>query len=71
MADMAAKGRSRYGREDGLKGEDNPTSKLTWKKVHEIRRLREEEGWKLQDIADKFGIQRSQASNITTYKQWK
>lgn len=70
MADMAAKGRSRRGRGDGQKGEDNVAAKLTWEIVREIRALRETKGLPLYELAKRFKISKAQASNITTYKQW-
>lgn len=70
MADMAAKGRSRIGRHDGQKGEDNVTAKLSWERVRAIRQLRETQGLTLAQIAKRFKISISQASNITSYKQW-
>lgn len=70
MQDMAAKGRSRKGRGDGQKGEDNVTAKLTWETVRKIRHVRETQGLTIKELARKFGMSTGQICNITTYKQW-
>ncbi len=52
-------------------GENNPIAKLTWEKVDEMRRLREEECWELKPLADKFGCKIMNASCVCSYKTWK
>jgi group I intron endonuclease len=51
-------------------GENNPSAKLNWKKVNEIRELLKN-GIKHKDIAIKFGVKTSTISNISINKNWK
>jgi hypothetical protein len=67
MADMKTKGR---GRGPGL-GEDHPKTTLTREQVEEIRRLRSEEEWTHQRIADEIGISRRNVGRILDGTRWK
>ncbi len=58
MRDCTTKGRGKQG------------WRLTWAKVCEIRRLREEKHWTVERLAAKFGVVHSQICNIVNYKQW-
>jgi NUMOD4 motif/HNH endonuclease len=51
------------------KGQKNPNSKLTEVEVLEIRRLRNE-GWKQEDIANKFDVHQTLISAIDRKKTW-
>lgn len=70
LADMAAKGRSRRGRGDGQKGEDNVTAVLTWEKVRALRAARAKHGFTFDELAERFKISASQVSNIVNNRQW-
>lgn len=63
--DRALKGRSAK-----LRGSENPFHKLTEAEVREIRRLRDEHGWSLKALAERFGISQSQVCNIVKRRQW-
>ena len=62
-------------------GENNWNSKLTWKKVKEIRRLSrkdkkmrrisKKDKWTIQKIADRFNVTSPVISNIVNNKTWK
>jgi predicted XRE-type DNA-binding protein len=58
------------GHYEGVHGEANGKSKLTASDVLEIRRLRAEEGWFQQRIADHFGIGQPQVSAILRRQAW-
>jgi hypothetical protein len=51
-------------------GERNGKAKLTEEKVLEIRRLYDEEGYKQQTIAERFGITQVQVSAIVRRAAW-
>ena len=51
-------------------GENHGLAKLTESNVHEIRRLRNG-GWLLREIAEEYGISKSQVSMICNSKRWK
>lgn len=53
-----------------IKGEENNKSKLKAEQVLKIRLLRNE-GVKLVDIADKFGVTAANVSEIVNFKTWK
>lgn len=53
-----------------LKGEKHPHAKLTESNVIEMRRLRNEEGLIYQEIANRFGIERRQASDVVRGINW-
>jgi len=65
MADMAAKGRARGG---SPRGERQGASKLTAAQVREIRRIANFRSH--QEIADSFGIHRSNVGLIVNRKSW-
>lgn len=69
MKDMAKKGR---GRGPNASGELNPRSKLSNSKVQEIRKLYKPrtEGLDQKSLAEKYGISKSQISNIVSFKRW-
>ena len=69
MADMAAKERA-VGTHPTMAGENNVTAKITWEIVREIRRLRQTEGLTLRALARRFGLCKSQVSNIVNMRQW-
>ncbi len=69
MADMAAKERA-VGTHPTMAGENNVTAKITWEIVREIRRLRQTEGLTLHALARRFGLCKSQVSNIVNMRQW-
>ena len=52
------------------KGRGKQGWRLNWEKVEEMRRLREQEGWTIEVIAEHFKCSISQASNVVGYKQW-
>jgi predicted XRE-type DNA-binding protein len=54
----------------GVFGEANGMSKLTEDAVLAIRWLYEEEGWRQQRIADRFGITQVQVSSIVRREAW-
>ena len=62
MRDMIAKGRA-------LIGVRNPNAKLTEDDVIEMRALRIE-GWKLADLAARYGIDFASVGNICRRKSW-
>lgn len=68
MQDMSRRGRGVY---PGTRGEDHGPSKLTELEVHEIRRLRNEEGWALRELGMRFSISESNVSAIALYKSWR
>ena len=51
-------------------GENNGRSIMTWEKVREMRQLFSTGKYTTQELADKFGIKKSQASNILLGYQW-
>lgn len=51
-------------------GESNPNSKLTAVQVAEMRALAQE-GASMKDLADRYGISRSQVANILVGRAWK
>lgn len=51
-------------------GENNGRSIMTWEKVREMRQLFATGRYTKQALADKFGIKKSQASNILLGYQW-
>lgn len=60
------------GRANSTKGEDNPGGgKLTWVKVREIRRLREQDGLSQQAIADRFNVSQPMIGLIVRGVRWK
>jgi hypothetical protein len=67
MADMKAKGR---GTGPG-RGEKHHSTTLTQAQVDEMRRLRVEEGWTHQRIADAFGTSRRNVGRILDGSRWK
>lgn len=67
-ADMYERGRERHIPQPG---ESNGGHRLTEPEVLEIRRLRNECGWKLKAIADLFKTQESHVSAIARGKAWR
>jgi hypothetical protein len=63
-ADKMAKGRHRV-----VRGEDHPSSKLTLKKVEEIRR-RAADGENHRTIAADFGIRRQHVGRLVRHERW-
>ena len=59
-----------FGRQ-GLKGEQNPKSKVTAEIVREIRKIYAEGQTSQQKIADKFGITQNMVSKIVLRRFWK
>ncbi len=53
-----------------IKGEKHHNAKLTKEKVLEMRRLRKEEGWTHQRIANMFGVDRRQAGDVINGVNW-
>jgi len=53
-----------------VRGERNPTSKLTRAQVDEMRRIREETGEFYHQIADRFGVSRMTAHRAITGRTW-
>lgn len=53
-----------------IKGEKHPHAKLTCEKVIEMRRLRNDEKWTHQKIADTFGVNRRQAGDVINGVNW-
>ena len=51
-------------------GVKNVKAKLNEEKVLTIRRLRNQLGWKCQDIAEQFNIHFTVVSQISNYKTW-
>ena len=54
----------------GLKGSDNPSSKLTWQQVDELRRLRRE-GWTQPALGRRYGIKQASVSKICLEQTYK
>lgn len=52
-----------------VKGSSNPKAQVTETDVVSMRRLRAS-GWKVKDIAERFGITQKSASHICTGKTW-
>lgn len=52
------------------RGEKNPSAKLTWEQVNEIRTLRKS-GWILKRLASKFNVSISAISFIVSGEHWK
>lgn len=70
MTDMKIKGRASHKGPPKATGEQHSQAKLTWVNVHEIRQLRIQ-GWKLQDLATRFGVGFKNISLIVNGKTWK
>lgn len=68
MLDMFAKGRGELVVGPKLAGEKHPRAKLTQKQVDEIRRLSKQHSNK--EVAERFGINQSTVSRITSGKRW-
>jgi len=66
MKDMKNKGRAR-----GLKGEECNMSKLNNEKVKDIRSLYATGGYKMQELADMFGVWKGTIGKIITCQTWK
>lgn len=69
MQDMATKGRA-LGTHEDTGGENNAAATLTWERVRKMRELRAKHGFTYDQLAEKFGISKSQVSHIITGKQW-
>jgi hypothetical protein len=67
--DMYSKGRWTYTPRD-QSGENNPASKLTWKKVRKIRNLYAKSDFTLQEIADKIGTTKGNVHLIVNNRTW-
>lgn len=65
IQDMIKKGRMAR-----KEGEKNPASKLTWKEVNEIRKIREEKGFFYKDLAKMFNVHYATIKRIITKKTW-
>lgn len=52
-----------------VKGANNPKAQVAEVDVRSMRRLRAQ-GWRVKDIADRFGITQKSASHICTGKTW-
>lgn len=64
----------RYGGINGSldrKGVNNAAARLTWEKVTEIRRLRNEEGLTMKSIGQKFGVSGAMVTRIMSNLAWK
>jgi len=72
LADMRRKGRQgKPGYKPGMQvGEKNNSSKLSWEKVAQIRRLLAE-GQTYKEVAEAFGVSRPLISLINTNKLWR
>jgi hypothetical protein len=53
------------------RGESSGTAKMTDAEVTELRRLRDEEGWTFRRLADRYGINATQACRIARRLSWK
>lgn len=68
MKDMVAKGRH-GGPPPRMTGPDNPSSKLSWNKVAQIRR-RSLHGETQQSIADRFNVSQACINDIVRWRSW-
>ncbi len=76
-ADMARKGRAATGKRNGKytcpesipRGEQHAGSKMTWKKVRRLRKMREQ-GIPYADLCSEFGVSRTTAFEIIKGKRW-
>lgn len=68
-ADMWAKRRGIL--PEPMRGETHPLSKLTWRKVGEIRRTYRTGGVSLQELADEFGVSKKLILNVVKRRTWK
>lgn len=66
MRDMVNKGRNRP-----PKGEKNKNSKLTWEKVHKIRKLFADNKYDQPTLAKKYNVSQVSISNVILNKSWK
>ena len=53
-----------------LKGEENPKSKLTWKKVHEIRERYKSRDVLADDLAEEYGVNREEILRVVRNELW-
>lgn len=65
MRDMIVKGRARH-----PFGEDHCKAKLTWKKVHIIRKIWKSVRPRQQSLADKFGVSKGTIGAIVVNRTW-
>ena len=70
VVDMIEKGRMAYGEKRSRKGEANGVAKLCANDILMIRKLREN-GDKLIDIAEIFGVSEARIGQIVNGKAWK
>ncbi|WP_299577589.1 HNH endonuclease [uncultured Williamsia sp.] len=68
VADMHERGRARKARPVG---EMNAGHKLTDAEVRKIRNLRNNHGWKLRELSERFGVGESAVSAIARQKTWR
>lgn len=68
IADMVSKGRQRGG---SLRGEKNPTAKLTWAKVTEIRRLYANGGVSQRALGEMFGVEQTSVGFVVRGETWR
>lgn len=54
-----------------LRGEDSPSSKLTWAQVVELRRLYTAGGETYQTLGERYGISKVAVGNIIKGKSWR
>jgi len=66
MMDRESKGRNKL--PNPLRGEDCPTSKLTWDQVREMRAIGDDQPQK--DLAEKYGVKRRTIWDVLNYRTW-
>jgi group I intron endonuclease len=52
-------------------GEDNPSAKLNWGKVNEIRKIYNEQNITMTELSLKYGVDSSEISHVIFNKNWK
>ena len=70
-ADMVRKGRTGLDHKRILRHEDNPQSKLTVKKVNQIRKLYLLKQFNQYELASTFNVSRSTIADILKFRSWR
>jgi len=71
--DMVDKGRhcTQTGTQNCNTGEDNPTSKITWERVREMRELYQSGNYSQRELAEHFDLSQSTVNHILQGKTWR